>query len=384
MKITGIICEYNPLHLGHKKQLDIIRAKNGPESGIVCIMSGNFVQRGAPAAISKALRAKAAVLCGADLVLELPVTAALSSAEGFASEGVRLLSPFCHELCFGAESADADALMAVAKTLLSADFPPALRSQLDLGHSFPAARQAALENLGTEGSLLTQPNNILAVEYCKAILAQNSSMQPFPILRQGSYHDTAADPENPSATYLRQLMENDGNWLNFVPKEAHSVFKDAVFYAKRSGERAILAKLRTMTDAEFEAVPYGSEGLWRKLMHAARRESTVEDIACAVKSKRYTRSRIDRMILCAFLGLTTKDLQTPAPYARVLAFNDRGREILKIARNHGFYPNIGEKLDDPYQEIESRCGALYGLFTEGLPTPPNTESNLRIYYHSAN
>ena len=119
-------------------------------------------------------------------------------------------------------------------------------------------------------------------------------------------------------------------------------------------------------------------------MHAARRESTVEDIACAVKSKRYTRSRIDRMILCAFLGLTTKDLQTPAPYARVLAFNDRGREILKIARNHGFYPNIGEKLDDPYQEIESRCGALYGLFTEGLPTPPNTESNLRIYYHSAN
>jgi predicted nucleotidyltransferase len=381
LKITGIICEYNPLHLGHKKQLDIIRAKNGPESGIVCIMSGNFVQRGAPAAISKALRAKAAVLCGADLVLELPVTAALSSAEGFASEGVRLLSPFCHELCFGAESADADALMAVAKTLLSADFPPALRSQLDLGLSFPAARQAALENLGTEGSLLTQPNNILAVEYCKAILAQNSSIQPFPILRQGSYHDTAADPENPSATSLRQLMENDGNWLNFVPKEAHSVFKDAVFYTKRSGERAILAKLRTMTDAEFEAVPYGSEGLWRKLMHAARRESTVEDIACAVKSKRYTRSRIDRMILCAFLGLTVQELQAPAPYARVLAFNDKGREILKTARNHGFYPNIGEKLDDPYQKIENRCSALYGLLAADTPTAPNTESTQRIYYH---
>jgi hypothetical protein len=139
-----------------------------------------------------------------------------------------------------------------------------------------------------------------------------------------------------------------------------------------------------MTDAEFESVPYGSEGLWRKLMHAARRESTVEDIACAVKSKRYTRSRIDRMILCAFLGLTVQELQAPAPYARVLAFNDKGREILKIARNHGFYPNIGEKLEDPYQEIENRCGALYGLFTEGLPTPPNAESNLRIYYHSAN
>ena len=381
MKITGIICEYNPLHLGHKKQLDIIREKNGSESGIVCIMSGNFVQRGAPAAIDKATRAKAAILSGADLVLELPVTAALSSAEGFAAEGVRLLAPFCHELCFGAESADADALMAVAKALLSADFPPALRSQLDLGLSFPAARQAALESLGTDASLLTQPNNILAVEYCKAILAQNASMKPFPILRQGSYHDTAADPENPSATSLRALMDVGENWLDFVPEEAHGIFREAVFHTKQAGERAILAKLRTMTDAEFEAVPYGSEGLWRKLMHAARRESTVEDIACAVKSKRYTRSRIDRMILCGFLGLTAQDLQTPAPYARVLAFNDRGREILKTARNHGFYPNIGEKLDDPYQEIENRCGALYGLFAAGTPTAPNAESTQRIYYH---
>ena len=202
---VGIICEYNPLHLGHKKQLDIIREKNGSDSGIVCIMSGNFVQRGAPAAISKALRAKAAVLCGADLVLELPVTAALSSAEGFASEGVRLLAPFCHELCFGAESADADALMAVAKTLLSADFSPALRSQLDLGLSFPAARQAALENLGTNGDLLTQPNNILAVEYCKAILTQQSAMKPFPIHREGSYHAEVADAENPSATAMPQI-----------------------------------------------------------------------------------------------------------------------------------------------------------------------------------
>ena len=381
MKITGVICEYNPLHLGHKKQLDIIKAKNGDESGIVCIMSGNFVQRGAPAAIHKSIRAKAAILCGADLVLELPVTAALSSAEGFAAEGVRLLSPVCHELCFGAETADGDALTAIARTLLSPDFPPALRLQLEKGLSFPAARQAALEALGTDGSMLTLPNNILAVEYCKAILAQNSPMKPFPIQRQGSYHDTAADPQNPSATALRQLIEKGENWLDFVPKEAHSIFREATLHTKQAGERAVLAKLRTMTDAEFEAVPYGSEGLWRKLMHAARRESTVEDIACAVKSKRYTRSRIDRMILCAFLGLTEQDLCAPAPYARVLAFNDKGREILKTARNHGSYPNIGEKIHDPYQEIENRCGALYGLFAADAPTAPNAEAAQRVYYH---
>ena len=381
MKVTGIICEYNPLHLGHKKQLDIIKAKNGPESAIVCIMSGNFVQRGAPAVMDKARRARAAVLCGADLVLELPVTAALSSAEGFASEGVRLLTPFCHELCFGAETADSNALMNTARALLSDDFPPALRGQLEKGLSFPAARQAALEELGTDGSCLTQPNNILAVEYCKAILAQNSPMAPFPILRQGRYHDTAADPENPSATAVRQLMEKGENWLDFIPTQAHDIFRSAAICTKAAGERAMLGKLRTMTDGEFETVPFGSEGLWRKLMHAARRESTLEDIACAVKSKRYTRSRIDRMILCAFLGLTEQDLKSPAPYARVLAFNDRGRELLKTARNHGRYPNIGEKLDDPYQEIENRCGALYGLFAADIPTAPNAESAQRVYYH---
>ena len=381
MEITGIICEYNPLHLGHQKQLDIIKAEKGENSGIVCIMSGNFVQRGAPAILDKGLRAKAAILCGADLVLELPVTAALSSAEGFAAEGVRLLAPFCDNLCFGAETADADALLKTAEALLSPDFPPALRTELDKGLSFPSARQAALESLGIDGGLLTSPNNILAVEYCKAILSQNAAMKPFPILRQGSYHDTTADAENPSATAIRALMAQDGNWLDYVPDQAKPVFKNAVLHTKKSGERAMLARLRTMTDAEFETIPFGSEGLWRKLMHAARTEATVVEIALAVKSKRYTRSRIDRMMICAFLGLSQEQLNTPAPYARVLAFNDKGREILKIARKQGNYPNIGEKIDHPYQEIENRCGDLYALFACGAPEAPGEEAKRRIYYH---
>lgn len=143
----------------------------------------------------------------------------------------------------------------------------------------------------------------------------------------------------------------------------------------------MLARLRTMTDDEFEAVPFGSEGLWRKLMHAARSEATVTEIALAVKSKRYTRSRIDRMMICAFLGLSQEQLNTPAPYARVLAFNDKGREILKNARKQGNYPNIGEKIDHPYQEIENRCGDLYALFACGDPEAPGWESKRRVYYH---
>lgn len=378
MGITGIICEYNPFHLGHRKQFDIIRQRKGEAEAIVCLMSGDFVQRGHPAIIDKTLRAKAAVSCGADLVLELPITAALSSAEGFAARGVEILSSFCNSLCFGAESDDSAALLATAGALLSDEFPPLLRAQLDKGLSFPAARQAALEEMGLDGALVTQPNNILAIEYCKAILSQHSPMEPFPILRQGSYHDTAPDMDNPSATAVRELLKNGGNWADYIPAEVRPVFQNAVLHTISAGERAILARLRTMDDAEFQALPYGSEGLWRKLMHAARRESTLEDILIAVKSKRYTRTRLDRMVMCAFLGLTAADLCVPAPYTRVLALNDRGREILKKARQTGHFPNIGEKIDHPYQSIETRCGRLYGLFAAGTPEPPTRNESARI------
>ena len=380
MEIIGIICEYNPFHLGHRKQFDIIRQRKGEDTAIVCLMSGDFVQRGHPAILDKSLRAKAAVLSGADLVLELPVTAALSSAEGFAAQGVQILSPFCGSLCFGAESDDPKSLMDIARALLSDGFPPLLRAELDKGLSFPAARQAALEEMGLNGTLVTQPNNILAVEYCKAILAQNSSMTPFPILRQGGYHDTAPDENNPSATAVRELLKAGGNWADYIPAEARPVFENATLHTISAGERAILARLRTMDDAEFEALPYGSEGLWRKLMHAARRESTLEDILTAVKSKRYTRSRLDRMVMCAFLGLTEADLAAPVPYVRVLALNDRGREVLKNARKTGHFPNIGEKVDHPYQSIETRCGRLYGLFAADTPEPPDRNETARIVY----
>lgn len=377
MKITGIICEYNPLHLGHKKQLDLVRAAD-PEGGIVCLMSGNFVQRGAPAVFDKCLRAKAAVCAGADLVLELPVTATLSSAEGFASKGVEILSPFCHRLCFGAESADEDALIQLAKALLSPEFSQALRNQLDCGLSFPAARQKALESMGHDGGLLSLPNNILAVEYCKAILAQGSKMTPWIIQRQGSYHDTLPDPENPSATALRQLIQTGSSWQQYVPECACP--DDAGIHTLQAGEKAILYRLRTMTDAEFEALPYGSEGLWRKLMHAARTQSTLEQILDATKSKRYTRTRLDRMVLCAFLGITEQMLSAPAPYGRVLAFNDKGRQILKTARTTGEFPNIGQQMEHPYQQLEDRCGALYGLFAHS-PESPDAESEYRIFYN---
>ena len=379
MKITGIICEYNPLHLGHKKQIDYIRTANGADSGIVCLMSGNFVQRGTPAIVDKMCRAKAAVQSGADLVLELPVTYSLSSAEGFAAGGVRILSGFCNTLCFGAETADSEKLLTIADTLLQEDFIHILKEHLQQGVSFPAAREAALLEMGHDAAMLKQPNNILAVEYCKAILAQKSSMQPMPILRQGSYHDELPDDENPSATSIRTLMPG-GDWERYVPKEARPCFQNATLHTLDAGERAILMRLRTMTDDEFEALPYGSEGLWRKFMHASRKEATVEAIISAVKSKRYTRTRLDRMLMCAFLGITEKDLAQDVPYIRALAFNDRGRDILKQARNHVPILNIGQSAEHPYVTLEIRCDDLYGLFNTANPEPPGANSAYRVYY----
>lgn len=382
MTVVGIICEYNPFHLGHKKQIDAIRAQFGESCAIVCLMSGNFVQRGMPAIVDKSARAKAAILCGADLVLELPITAALSSAEGFANGGVKILAPFCDYLCFGSESANADALMHTAQLLLSEKFPPALRQELDKGLSFPSARQIALEALGGSGDLLVNPNDILAVEYCKAILRQGARTKPLVIHRQGSYHDQIPDAENPSATSLRSRMLNRENWESYVPSPGADIFRNEPLHALSAGERAMLAVLRTMNDEQFEAIPFGSEGLWRKFMHACRKQTTLEDILTATKSKRYTRTRLDRMAMCAFLGITAEDLSAPVPYVRTLAFNDRGRAVLRLASQTGLFLNAGESHDNPYYTLERRCGDLYGLFCLDAIEAPGSESKRRIHYLS--
>ena len=380
MKAVGIICEYNPMHLGHKKQIDEIRRICGEDAAVVCLMSGNFVQRGAPAIIDKTLRAKAAIQCGADLVLELPVEYALSSAEGFAAGGVNILGKFCDALCFGAETADKSQLLNAAGALLSEEFKPLLKAELDTGKSFPAARQAALSRMDLDASILETPNNILAVEYCKAILSQNSPMEPLPIHRGGSYHEVLPDSENPSATAVRNLLLRGQDWKSCIPEAACNLFAAAPLHTLEAGERAILSKLRTMTDDQFESLPYGSEGLWRKFMHACREEATLEDIIASTKSKRYTRTRIDRMIMCAFLGLMQEDLCAPVPYTRVLALTDQGRTVLKQARQTGTFLNAGETSPTPYGQRERIIGDLYGLFSIDGPEKCGTESARRIYY----
>ena len=253
MRIAGIICEYNPFHNGHAHQLAVLR-----EAGYapVCVMSGDYVQRGEPAVIPAASRAEAAVRCGAALVLELPPSYALRSAEGFADGGVELLDRLgCAEaLCFGSESGDAEALLATARTLLSPELVPLLKQELAGGASFPAARQRALERLGAPGAaLLERPNSILAVEYCKALLRRGSRMRPIVLHRAGDYHGGSA-ADAPSASFLRGQTD----WSGYMPEAARAVQAAAPRYRLAAGERAVLARLRAMGEEAFAALPYGS------------------------------------------------------------------------------------------------------------------------------
>ena len=381
MKIVGIICEYNPLHNGHARQIRFVRQTYGEDCAIACLMSGNFVQRGQPAIFDKMVRAQAALTAGADLVLELPVNDTLNSAEGFAFGGVSILGGFCDELCFGSESGNGAKLMDTAEALLSPRFSQALKAQLNLGLSFPAARQRALEGMSSDASLLSSPNDILGIEYCKAILSTGTKMRPLVVTRPGGYHDLLPNKDSPSATSLRNCILSGGDITSYVPEGTAPLFSGAAIHTLHAGERAILARLRTMTEEAFEALPFGSEGLWRKLMHESRCCAFLEQIVTAVKSKRYTRTRIDRMVMCAFLGLTKTDLETPAPYTRVLGFTDRGREALRKAKENGVFYNVGEKTGVPFQALEQRCADLYGLFSVHGPEQAGTESNLRVIYN---
>lgn len=380
MKIVGIISEYNPFHNGHARLFRLLRQQLGEDAVIVCAMSGSFVQRGSPAIYDKITRAAAAVECGANLVLELPVQVCLSSAEGFAAGGVALLGNICDSLCFGSEAGSREELLSTARALLSADFSPCLRRHLDTGLSFPAARQRALEDMGVNAQLISRPNDILGVEYCKAILSQGLSLEILPVKRQGDYHATVAQLAQPSATALRALLLQGRDIAPYVPQAAWERFRGAAIHTREAGERAMLYRLRTMTEDEFEALPYGSEGLWRKLMRASSQCGTLEELAGQVKSKRYTRSRLDRMLLCAFLGLNRQTMDNLPDYARVLAFDQRGRGLLSALRGRRQLLPVGQPVEHPQWELEQRCESLYGLFRQDSPDLPNRGRTDRVFY----
>ena len=391
MAAAGIIAEYNPLHLGHCCQLRRLRALLGEETPVICAMSGNFVQRGDFALLGKHARAEAAVRSGADLVLEIPLSWACAPAERFAQGGVEVLlgTGLVTDLVFGSESADAGAIRSATEALLGPDFPEALRRELAGPHSFAAARQRALAGLiGEEGAeVLSRPNDILAVEYAKALLREGSEVHLVPILRQGAGHDQDGG-EYPSAGSIRRMIQ-EGRWAEALAAmapamrelyEAEEARGRAPVFAA-GAERAILAQLRRMGEADFLALDAGGEGLGNRLAAAAREAASLEEVLDRAKTKRYAYSRLRRLALWAYLGLRPETLPARVPYLRPLAMNQRGRALLAEARRRGALPILTKPADVRRLTPEAQAvfrrevlaTDLYTLAFPGDPAPGGAE-----------
>ena len=380
MQIAGMIIEYNPMHSGHLYLLEETRRRLGGDTAIVGVMSGNFVQRGDFALVRKHARARAAVESGVDLVLELPLFWAVSSAEGFARGAVETLAAtgVVEHLAFGSECGDAAALMRLARVLNGDDWQEALRRRLGRGDSFARARQQAVaEFLPEEAPLLESPNNILAVEYCKQLLRLNSPMEILTVSRRGAgYHDTAGTAEHPSATQLRQLARQGrrAELLSRLPPAMAAAYVREEEAGRapvlaENAQRAILARLRTMDEGAFAALDQGNEGLYRRLYQAVQEESTLEGILQRAKTRRYAYTRLRRMLLWGYLGLSPAQFPVHPPYLRLLAANARGREVLGRMRKTARLPVLTKpadvrRLSPQAQQLfawEARATDLYTL-----------------------
>lgn len=378
MNAVGIIAEYNPFHRGHLYQLEQAKARSGRRYA-VAVMSGNFVQRGEPAAFDKRLRAECALACGVDMVLELPAAFALSSAEKFARGGVRILcgSGLVSHLAFGAESDDLSALGSCAEHFEDGVFKARLKSGLAEGKSFPRARQEALLASGfsgAEAALCSSPNNILALEYLRALSLYGRGVLPLPILREGAAHDESGFAGKfASAGAIRSAMRS-GDYAS-----AFSALPEACA-ARLNGRRPtgesdfsalILYALRRMEPERLAALPDVSEGLENLIYRECRAAQNADDLLARLKSKRYTMARLRRILMCALLGLDSgvAEAGLEQPYIRVLGVRKDALCLLSELQKNASLPVVIRaedtgKLSEPARNLlkfDALSGEIYSL-----------------------
>lgn len=346
MKTIGIICEYNPFHNGHAHQLYTL-AQLHPDALRICIMSGSFVQRGEPAIFSKFDRARWAILGGADIVIELPTLYSTGSAQLFGTGTIRMVKALdIDTLSFGSETADLDALVDIAKRMDCESTQEQLRTYIKEGMSYGAAFRKALDT-----EILNTPNALLGLEYIRAGLAYNAKLEYIPILRTSNHHEETLTDELPSGTALRQLITSTGNLSSqcitstgnlssqlqsIIPPSIASdmtqVIENGNYVNYNRYHDMVHSLSRRTTPKELEKFGDFNEGiehLWSKAAQHSSWTAATEEI----KSKRYTYARLQRMGAYLTLGITKDVLQNAMEegpqYARLLAFNDRGRQWLR-------------------------------------------------------
>ena len=372
MKITGIVCEYNPIHNGHLYHIEQTR-KNGA-THIIAVMSGNFVQRGETAVMDKFTRSALALKGGADLVIEIPAVYCLSSAEFYARGAVSIMNSLgcVDEISFGSECGDIDMLRTAAEAVRSVD-RELVTKKMKAGMTYPAALCDVLhEKYSDISAVAASPNNILAIEYLNALKLLESGIRPFTVCRYGAGHDSEyAEGSFASASYIRKNVDEADR---FIPEYVMSEYRRCLIDGKLSDmsrlERVILYRLRMADLKELQTVPDVGQGLEYRLMQSAS-EKTLDGLLERLKTKRYTMARLKRILLNLTIGITKDDLKILPPYARVLAFNERGREILSRCKESRIpvSTSLSRLSASGYEAerfafLEGRASDVYGLSLE--------------------
>jgi predicted nucleotidyltransferase len=384
MKISGIVCEYNPFHNGHLYHIKETR-KNGA-THVVAVMSGNFVQRGDTAIMDKLERSRLAVRSGADLVIELPVQYCLASAEKFAEGAVHLLNSLgvVEEISFGSECGDVELLSRALKVVeaVAVSRSEEIKSIMEKGYTYPRALNSVIKGIdGTAASIIEEPNNLLAIEYMRSIKRFSSAMKPFTIKRNIAEHDGVTTKNGfASASLIRERIITSHS-ADMIREYTTPMWADAVARAVRNGEtadfrrleRVLLYKLRTSSIEEISGINDVGQGLENRI-YASRMAGSLEELLFTVKTKRYTMARIRRILLSLLIGITKEDMNYLPPYGRILAINERGREILSAAKGKASLPyatSIAKlsqynDITKRFAELETRASDIYGLARETI------------------
>ncbi len=364
MKVLGIVAEYNPFHNGHMYHIEESKKLTGSDA-VVCVMSGNFIQRGEPAIINKFARTEIALGNGVDLIIELPFAFAVSSAEFFSYGAVNILNSIGIVDCisFGSESGDIHALQRLAEILASEpeSYKEELKKQLSTGLSFPVCRQKALQKYlqsqynSTEdlSHILETSNNILALEYLKALIKLNSPIQPFTVKRiSNSYNTPELTGSISSATAIRNSIYGNEIYASSqaVSPLAQQILEREFFQGRGpnslySFENIILAFLRHATTQDLENIQDVSEGLEYRIKNAAENSGSIDELLANICTKRYPKTRIQRILISLLAGMKRVDIEkfmeSGGPqYARILGFNEKGRELLSSMKKKSTIPVI--------------------------------------------
>jgi predicted nucleotidyltransferase len=387
MNITGIVTEYNPFHNGHLYHLN--SAINSIKSdGIVCVMSGNFVQRGCPALIDKYKRAEIAVLNGVDLVLELPTFYSVSSAEFFAKGSISILNSLgvVNNIFFGSESGDIEKLKAISKLLVDepTEFKIEIKNNLNKGLTYAKSRELAIKNHFKDDSLnniLNSSNNILAIEYMKALIKLESSIVPFTIKREGSnYNDKSLNSSFASATSIREFIKNKSNLedlVRYLPQKTLNYLKNLenIHYSfVYEDEMYKYIKYRILSNnINFKNLQEINEGLDNKILKEIYESKSYKELILNIKSKRYTYTKISRLLTQIFLTFDSysyKDLSMDGNlYARVLAFNNNGRSILREMKSKSSIPiitKINKNNSNPLLNLDINSTKAYSILNNSV------------------